>query len=109
MHVIEPDVSAVDEAAESCVPLIDTHEMHPDRVLRLVHSLGGSLERIVLVGCEPSPADDYEEMQPGLSEAVREAIPSAIELILRIVAEWNGVAPARGLSTSNSRDDSSLP
>ena len=41
----------------------------------------------MLVGCEPSPVDDYEEMEGGLSVAVRAAVVPAADLVLRLVEE----------------------
>jgi hypothetical protein len=36
---------------------------------------------LLLVGCEPSPDSDYEDMQMGLSGPVRAAVDEAVELV----------------------------
>ncbi len=39
-------------------PLLEAHTMDPVRVLRLAASLGGRVERLFLVGCEPATPVD---------------------------------------------------
>src|SRR5437899_8276886 len=51
LYVIEPDLENLHAAATDEV--MDTHAMHPLRVLRLVRATGGTLPRVWLVGCEP--------------------------------------------------------
>ena len=65
---------------------IDGHSMDPVKVLRLVEAMGGRIERLLLIGCEPAQAADYEEMQPGLSEAVRASVDEAVRLIESLIA-----------------------
>jgi hydrogenase maturation protease len=62
-------------------PMIDAHDLGPDGVLALVPSLGGTLGRVVVVGCEP------ETLAPGvgLSAAVAGSVESAVELVGEIV------------------------
>lgn len=86
LYVIEPDLSAI-EANQADEAVIETHGMNPVRVLQMVRTLGGDLKRILVVGCEPSPVDDSEEMQPGLSDAVRNSVMPAADLILKVAAE----------------------
>ncbi len=62
---------------------VDAHTMSPDIVLATLSRLGGSVERIVIVGCQPG--DLHEGM--GLSSAVREAVPAAVDLCLEVVAD----------------------
>ena len=68
-------------------PLIETHGMDPVKVLRLAAAMGGTVGRLLVVGCEPAPADDVEEMQTGLSEPVRAAVDEAVGLIESLVAK----------------------
>ena len=63
------------------------HRMDPARVLQMVTALGGQVGRLLVVGCEPAPFDEYEDIQPGLSDAARAAIPIAVERILRLIDE----------------------
>ena len=69
--VIEPEI----DYAAPPVPgemLLDGHSMDPAKVLRLAHSLGAPVQRIVLVGCQPSPLDT-DDMRMGLSPPVQAA------------------------------------
>lgn len=72
-------------------PMLDAHDMAPDEVLALVPVLGGTLGRVVVVGCEP--ADVAPGM--GLSAAVRRSVESAARLVIEIVETAVGAhAPA---------------
>jgi hydrogenase maturation protease len=71
LYVIEPDVAAADVAPEA-------HGMDPATVLALVHSLGGTPPRTLVVGCEPSPA---QEEFTDLSTPVQAALDEAIRLV----------------------------
>jgi hydrogenase maturation protease len=76
LTVIEPELD------EDVVEL-DTHGMHPLRVLRLARELGGLPGRTLVVGCEPLTrlsADDGE-MAMELSEPVRAALDTAVGLV----------------------------
>lgn len=80
LYVLEP-------ARDESVPAsIGTHGMDPVQVLRLAEAMGGKVERLLLVGCEPAPAEDYEDMQPGLSTPVRAAVEEAIPLLESLIA-----------------------
>lgn len=83
LYVLEP---ARDEESEAAGAVIETHNMDPVKVLRLAAAMGGKVERLLLVGCEPTPDSDYEDMQTGLSEPVRAAVDEAIRLIESLVA-----------------------
>jgi hydrogenase maturation protease len=63
--------------------MIDAHDLGPDGVLALVPSLGGTLGRVVVVGCEP------ETLAPGvgLSAAVAGSVEAAVELVREIVEQ----------------------
>lgn len=86
LYVIEPEIS---ESTDQYAPkrhdpvalALDAHHIDPVNVLELVSAMGGALERILLVGCEPTPAASYEEMAVGLSAPVRGAVEEAVALI----------------------------
>lgn len=75
LYVIEPSTSDA--------PSIETHGMHPAKVLSLVKELGGDVKRLRLVGCEPATL----EMEMGLSAPVEAAVPAAVEKVGRLVEE----------------------
>ena len=56
--------------------------MSPDIVLATLTRLGGSVDRIVIVGCQPGDLDEGI----GLSPAVESAVPAAVDLCLEVVA-----------------------
>jgi hydrogenase maturation protease len=84
LAVIEPDsdTGGTDGAAVE-VPVVDAHTMSPDVVLATLRRLGGSVERILIVGCQP--ADLHEGM--GLTPAVAAAVEDAAHLCLHLVSE----------------------
>jgi hydrogenase maturation protease len=79
VYVFEPDVSAVPDSGG---PAMDAHDMTPDTVLALVHTLGGTLNRVLIVGCEPADMTD----RIGLSAPVEAAVDNAVRTVLDLVA-----------------------
>jgi hydrogenase maturation protease len=62
---------------------LDAHTMSPAVVLGTLSQLGGTLDRVVVVGCQP--ADLGEGI--GLSPAVEGAVDGACRLCVELVAE----------------------
>jgi hydrogenase maturation protease len=83
LRIVEPDLSELD-AADSGQVSVEPHGLTPTSVLRLARSMEGSLNKIVVVGCEPETLGG-EDGRMGLSEPVSTAIEEAIELILSLV------------------------
>ncbi|HEY7422781.1 MAG TPA: hydrogenase maturation protease [Gemmataceae bacterium] len=81
LYVLEP---ARGEAAEGAP--IEAHSMDPVKVLRLAEAMGGRVERLLLVGCEPTPISDEEDMREGLSAPVRASVDEAVHLVESLVA-----------------------
>ncbi len=84
VYLIEPELGEEIRAArarEAEAPLLDAHGMAPHEVLDLLSSLGGSVDQVLVVGCEP--AEVCERM--GLSEPVMAAVPQAIALIRELL------------------------
>ncbi|MGZ8665814.1 MAG: hydrogenase maturation protease [Solirubrobacterales bacterium] len=75
LYLIEPEV-------EPGARPIDAHGMDPVTVLSLVHALGGTPPRTLVVGCEPGerPADGGD-VAPGLSEPVRAALDEGMRMV----------------------------
>jgi hydrogenase maturation protease len=87
LYVLEPSVGASPgPEANGAGPLIETHGMDPVKVLRLAEAMGGQVGRLLLVGCEPSPLAESDEMQAGLTEPVRVAVDEAVLLIESLIA-----------------------
>lgn len=87
VYVIETDTTGSAPTEGPTSPLIEAHRMDPARVLKLVTAMGGHVGRLLVVGCEPVPLDDFEDIHPGLSEPARAAIPVALREITRLVDE----------------------
>lgn len=89
LYTIEPDLDALEPIAPGGGgPAVDAHSMTPEAVLSLCRTLGGSVGRALVVGCEP--ADCSERM--GLSEPVAAAIDGAVEMVCGLLADMTGTA-----------------
>lgn len=80
VSLIEPDLSQL-----GTQPCVETHEMNPIKVLRMAAAMSGSLNKILLVGCEPASFGG-DEGQIGLSEPVDTAVEEAVKMILDTVS-----------------------
>jgi hydrogenase maturation protease len=87
LYLIEPDMNEAGSSPQDIQ--LDAHNLDPAKVLRLAASLGGRQNRILLVGCEPTPMDSEQDMAMGLSDAVQAAIPEAVNMIESLLNEWN--------------------
>jgi hydrogenase maturation protease len=94
LYVIQPDpASSADAAIAAMGPddvLIDTHAMDPAKVLRLVTVMGGHLQHILVVGCEPTlidptSVDGDADMNMTMSAPVQVAIDEAVALVGSLV------------------------
>jgi hydrogenase maturation protease len=91
LYVVEPDMSSLD-SADIPQATVDAHSMNPTNVLCLAKSMGGTLKRILLLGCEPATLGP-EEGQMGLSAPVGAAVEEAVKLAESLVrralnGEW---------------------
>jgi len=85
LFAIEADPGAIEPSA---VPA-DAHSLTPDAVLAIVRHLGGSIGRIVIIGCEPATVDEAME----LSAPVAASVDGAIAMVRELVAELKGAMP----------------
>jgi hydrogenase maturation protease len=67
------------EALES--PPADAHGMDPETVLRLFLSLGGRIDRVLVVGCQPALLAERMELSPAVEQAVDEAVRMVADLV----------------------------
>jgi hydrogenase maturation protease len=88
LYLIEPDT---EELAELTPEVPDGHSLGPVQVLGLVQSLGGKIAQLYVVGCEPAVLGT-EDGEIGLSEAVRAAVPQAVEMIRTLVNDLRAKA-----------------
>ncbi|MDQ6617065.1 MAG: hydrogenase maturation protease [Actinomycetota bacterium] len=83
LAVIEPDAFAGPGSGDELAPVVDAHSMSPGVVLEMLARLGGAVDRILVVGCQPASLDEGI----GLTEPVAAAIEGAMELCGQLVAE----------------------
>jgi hydrogenase maturation protease len=79
--VIEPD--SPPGGGDEETPVLDAHTMSPDVVLQTLARLGGSLEQVYVVGCQPSSLEEGIGLTPGVAAAV----DGAAEVCLHLAAE----------------------
>ena len=80
LYVMEPDVAALGAEGD-----VSAHAMNPMNVMRLVHAMGGSCRRLLLLGCEPEDLGSEVEGKMGLSGVVEAAVDEAVILAERLV------------------------
>jgi hydrogenase maturation protease len=96
VYLIEPELDAESEKTP-CVP--DAHGMHPEAVLALLKTLGGTPGRVVIVGCEPACVEE----RMGLSAPVAAAVEDALAMIDEIIArEGLGIVSSASETVSQS-------
>ena len=82
IYVIEPDIDSLEsESGLSEAGIADAHGMDPVSVLTLLRSLGGSVGRLLVVGCEPADTDEHMGLSPPVAAAVDEAVRVIRELV----------------------------
>jgi hydrogenase maturation protease len=84
LYVLEPNPAASPEA-EGAGLLVETHGMDPLKVLRLVAAMGGRVDRLLVVGCEPEPPGEWDDMRAEMSEPVLAALDGAVDLVASVV------------------------
>ena len=75
-----PDAApAVSDAQQ---PLVDAHGMEPGAILAMLGALGGHVQRVRLIACEPLSVDEGI----GLSAPVQAAVPAAVSLLKSVMS-----------------------
>jgi hydrogenase maturation protease len=83
LAVIVPEVGSAPAPGDDVSPVVDAHTMNPEVVLATLARLGGSVEHVFIVGCQP--ANLQEGM--GLTPAVAAAVDDAVEMCCQLVSE----------------------
>ncbi|HMC90598.1 MAG TPA: hydrogenase maturation protease [Gemmataceae bacterium] len=84
LYVLEPEIGA-SEATASTNVLVEAHDMDPAKVLCLAQALGSKVQRVLVVGCEPSKPATEDEMEMAMSPPVEAAADEAVVLIESII------------------------
>jgi hydrogenase maturation protease len=77
LYVFEPD-----EPDPAAGTWLDAHSLDPASVLSMVHMLGGTVGRTVVIGCEPGEIGEGI----GLSAPVAAAVEEAMRVVRRVAA-----------------------
>ena len=87
LAVIEPELDTAEAAASTGgdVPVVDAHTMNPDVVLATLRRLGGSVEEILIVGCQPADLRDGMGLTPAVAAAVEDAAQLCFQLVSEMV------------------------
>lgn len=90
LYVVEVDLKS--PAAELPPAAIDAHSMNPMNVIRAAQSMGGTLNRLLLLGCEPltfGPSEGHMGLSEPVRSAVERAVPLLESLLTKVlVDEW---------------------
>jgi hydrogenase maturation protease len=81
LYLIEPEIEVPQHDDPLPEVMLDAHDLSPGGVLALMPSVGGQVERILVVGVQPLTLDDGI----GLSDAVRLAVRPAADLVVDTV------------------------
>jgi hydrogenase maturation protease len=73
----EPDVDSIDATS------VDAHSMSPAVVLGLLNGMGGTVPKVVVIGCQPQSIDEGI----GLSEPVSAAVAPAVDALHQVLAD----------------------
>lgn len=95
LYVIEPKPGEAAGLAPAEL-LINAHALDPVKVLRLAAAMGSTVQRVLLVGCEPGPPLPEDDMVVGMSEPVQAAIDEAVVMVETLVARLLGGSPPKG-------------
>ncbi len=84
LYTMEIDIEELAPASE---PGLEAHLLDPVCVLQMVKAMGGSMKRVLLVGCEPEMLGEKEQFEGrmGLSAAVSESIDGAVAMVCSLV------------------------
>jgi hydrogenase maturation protease len=86
--VIEPDPDDIGRLAatpDNPEPAFDPHNMSPDLVLSTLSRLGGSVGRILVVGCQPASLKEGMGLSPPVAAAVDDAVEWCLQLVNEIM------------------------
>jgi hydrogenase maturation protease len=86
--VIEPDPDDIGRSAgasDQPEPAFDAHNMSPELVLSTLSRLGGSVGRILVVGCQPATLEEGMGLSPPVAAAVDDAVALCLALVTEIM------------------------
>jgi hydrogenase maturation protease len=81
LAVIEPEPDGALATGDDAAHVVDAHSMSPDVVLAVLARLGGSVDQIYVVGCEPASLEEGIGLSPEIAAAVDEAVDLCDRLV----------------------------
>lgn len=72
---------------------VDAHGMQPDAVLRTLEALGGRVDRVFVVGCQPCSLEEGMELSPPVAASVDLAVETVLELLVELTGGGSRAAP----------------
>ncbi len=110
LYLIEPDVPAAPRGGDLLPEvMLDAHDLSPGGVMTLVPTLGGSVDRILVVGCQPASLDDGIGLSTEVAAAVAPAVTMVGDVVRRELARPAPAAESSSGSPSGSPGPSNLP
>jgi hydrogenase maturation protease len=85
--VLEPDPPPPSEESDDIETVMDGHTMSPGTVLRTLNNLGGSVGRILVVGCQPATIEEGMMLSEPVAAAVDGAVVVVSELLTEVVSD----------------------
>ena len=109
LYVLHPEPADAEPGSEPpALSLLDAHDLNPMNVLALARKLGSTLERVLLVGCEPLTTGDDTHIPDGLSEPVEAAAREAVDLVMSLIVQLReNLSPFETTSSSHKLPPSS--
>jgi hydrogenase maturation protease len=83
--IIEPRQDGAGAFGDDTGPVVDAHNMSPDVVLATLDRLGGSLDSVYVVGCQPASLEEGIGLTPPVAAAVEVAMDQCRQLIGEIM------------------------
>jgi len=88
-------LDATVRAAGAGLGSVDAHSMSPDVVLAALHQLGGRIDRVLVVGCQPADLGERLGLSAPVDAAVDEAARLTADLARREAAAPAATVPSR--------------
>ena len=85
LALIEPETPCPDGDGNGGTTVVDAHTMNPAVVLATLTRLGGSVEKIIIVGCQPANLQEGIGLTPAVAAAVDDAAQMCIEVVSEMI------------------------
>lgn len=87
LYTIEIDAGDIPRKCDESL-IVNSHSFDPVCVLTFAQSMGASLKRVLLIGCEPLVTDHDDTGHLGLSEVVNDAAERAVAVVRELVEDF---------------------